>query len=137
MANNLTSNPDYKSWLSELKGLFRQTQQKAAVKVNSALLMFYWQVGSQVVEKQKTASWGDGFLKQLSHDLMTEFPNIKGFSTSNINYMRQWVLFFSHKDTIDQQPVGQSTQNLVTRIPWGHNLKIIDSQNLEVLSYGE
>ena len=52
MANNLTSNPDYKSWLSDLKHQFRQTQQKAAVKVNSTLLMFYWQLGSEITAKQ-------------------------------------------------------------------------------------
>ncbi len=67
-----------------------------------------------------TLSRGDGFLKQLSMDLRAEFPEIKGFSSSNIKYIRQWFLFYTSDEPIGQQAVGQLTQ-----IPWGHNLKII------------
>ncbi len=116
-ADNLAQVAEYKNWLTGLKAKVRQVQLKAAVAVNQELLNFYWELGAEVVQKQKETSWGDGFLKQLSHDLMVEFPEIKGFSERNLKYIRQWFLFWSDHGSIGQQAVAQ--------IPWGHNLVII------------
>ncbi|MBR5604772.1 MAG: DUF1016 domain-containing protein, partial [Bacteroidales bacterium] len=80
--NIITS--EYKNWIVDLKLRIRQSQIKAAVKVNTELLRLYWQMGSEIVEKQKNAHWGDGFLKQLSNDLMSDFPDMKGFSYRNL-----------------------------------------------------
>ncbi|MFT5164308.1 MAG: putative nuclease of restriction endonuclease-like (RecB) superfamily, partial [Alteromonadaceae bacterium] len=99
----ISQNTDYKDWLKNLKQQVLQTQQKAAVQVNSTLLQFYWQLGADIVKRQQQAGWGEGFLKQLSKDLMAEFPQMKGFSLSNIKYMRQWFLFYNRSGTIGQQ----------------------------------
>ena len=56
---------------------------------------------------------------------MTSFPGMKGFSISNIKYIKQWYLFYNKDDAISQQPVGQSAKQLAAQIPWGHNLVII------------
>lgn len=119
---------EYKDWLTALKVRVRQVQLKAAVAVNQELLKFYWELGADIVEKQKNATWGDGFLKQLSKDLRIEFPAMKGFSLRNIKYIRQWYLFYSDTGSIGQQPVAQLTKqpvSQITQIPWGHNLTII------------
>ena len=116
---NLLQNTEYTHWLKDLKQKVLQSQLKAVVKVNSALLEFYWELGEEIILRQSQASWGDGFLKQLSQDLMAEFPDMKGFSFSNIKYMRQWVVFYSQDKVISQQLVGQLTQ-----ISWGHDLKV-------------
>lgn len=76
---NLTQVTEYKKWLMDLKTKVRQIQLKAAVAVNQQLLAFYWELGTEIIEKQKNTAWGDGFIKQLSRDLMIEFPNMKGF----------------------------------------------------------
>ncbi len=110
----------YGQWLGELKNRFRQTQLKAAVQVNSSLLQFYWELGEDIVKRQQQSSWGSGFIKQLSQDLMSEFPEIKGFSERNIKYIRQWYRFWVESQPIGQQPVAQ-----LVAIPWGHNLHII------------
>jgi predicted nuclease of restriction endonuclease-like (RecB) superfamily len=92
-SNDLTT-PAYAQWLGELKNRVQQVQTKAAVSVNRELLAFYWELGCDIIEKQKTATWGSGFLKHLSADLSSEFPQIKGFSHRNIKYIRQWCLFY-------------------------------------------
>lgn len=106
----------YKKWLAELKNKVRSIQIKAAVAVNKELLTFYWELGADIVQRQSITKWGDSFLSQLSADLTAEFPDMKGFSVSNLKYIRQWYLYFEKS----QQVVGQLKQ-----IPWGHNIVII------------
>lgn len=118
--NTIIHDGEYKQWIADLKAKVKQSQLKAALAVNQQLLMFYWDMGNQIIEKQKNTIWGSGFLKQLSRDLMAEFPDMKGFSERNIKYIRQWVTFWSSEDQFGLQAVAQLTQ-----IPWGHNQVII------------
>jgi predicted nuclease of restriction endonuclease-like (RecB) superfamily len=117
---NITHNVEYKKWIADLKTRVKQAQLKAAVTVNQQLLMFYWELGADILEKQKISAWGEGILKQLSRDLISEFPDMKGFSERNLRYIRQWVLFWSSESAIRLQAVAE-----LTRIPWGHNQVII------------
>ena len=117
-------------------------QLKAAVAVNTALLQFYWELGADIVARQAQADWGSGFLNQLSTDLMLEFPEMKGFSASNLKYIRQWYAFYAASPVIGQQAVGQIGQQPVSQIltiPWGHNLAIIAKckQHDEALYYAQ
>lgn len=124
---------DYKIWIRDLKSRFRKAQIKAAVIVNSSLLEFYWELGADIVDRQKTAKWGSGFLKQLSADLMKEFPDVKGFSYENIRYLRRWYQFYNQQDAKmgtscspnSKQVVLQLNKELLFQIPWGQNLVII------------
>lgn len=151
MARNMTlaTNRDFKSWVSQLKQDIRSAQIKAAIKVNTELLRLYWRMGADICEKQKSASWGDGWLKELSRELMTEFPDMKGFSHRNLQYIRQWYLFYNQENTIvqqvvaqledvnvqqpvakldddmRQQPVAQISEDVFFSVPWGHHLYII------------
>ena len=136
MGSDITKNSDYLEWLKELKKKIRQSQLKAAVAVNTALLEFYWGLGADIVGKQKDSIWGSGFLKQLSLDLAKEFPTIKGFSLANLQYVRRWHLFYVEKisnngtacSTIEKRHEPQFVEQLVpqlVKIPWGHNLVII------------
>jgi len=120
MKSNLILNKEYKAWLAELKLRVRKAQLKAAVKVNTEMLLFYWELGADIAAKQARTKWGDGFLLQLSKDLMSEFPDMQGFSERNLKYIRQWYLFYSKDKAFGQQAVAQITQT-----PWGHNIAII------------
>ncbi len=121
MNPSITTNPEYKIWLKDLKQKLRHTQLQAVVKVNSSLIEFYWHLGKEIVERQQLSRWGEGFLKQLSHDLMTEFPHIKGFSKRNLELIRQWYNYWANDAAITQQAVAQ-----LVLIPWGHNQQIIN-----------
>ncbi len=143
MESDIIANTQYREWLKELKQKVRLSQLTAAVAVNTALLKFYWELGADIVKRQKTAKWGSGFLKQLSADLMAEFPDMKGFSKRNLECIRQWHLFYSEGiscsetglSQIVQQPVAQLSEQLfpqLVKIPWRHNLVIISKcQSLE------
>ncbi len=137
LSQSFANSNEYKHWLGSLKNKVRNAQLKAAVSVNQELLRFYWELGTDIVEKQKNTSWGDGFIKQLSKDLTAEFPDLKGFSYSNIKYIRQWSLFWTTIIPIGQQAVGQLDK--ITQIPWGHNVTIISKCNStsEALYYVE
>ena len=122
---------DYRQWLQQLKSQFQHTQQNAVRAVNTEMFKFYWQLGEQIVEQQQNYAWGDGFLKQLSHDLMMEFPEMKGFSKRNLEYIRRWYLFWSKDMSIAQQVVAQLGQ-----IPWGHHTTILDKcKDIEIAKF--
>lgn len=127
MANHitLTSNDTFKEWVSQLKNDIRSAQIKAAVKVNTELLRLYWRMGADICEKQKTASWGDSWLKELSNELTSEFPEMKGFSHRNLKYIRQWYSFYNETDAFGQQFVAQIDEVIFFSVPWGHHLYII------------
>ena len=138
MKHNLLSDKEYKIWLSEIKSKVRNAQLKAAVRVNTELLTFYWELGADIVAKQAQAKWGDGLVDQLSKDLSSEFPDMRGFSRANLMYVKKWYLFYNQSDTIVQQAVGQIgqqsvaqlgaagiMQRAIAQIPWGHNLELL------------
>ena len=102
VSKNLEADSGYRDWLIQLKDKLRSVQIKATVAVNREMLLFYWELGADIVEKQKSASWGDQFLPLLSRDLFAEFLEMKGFSVSNLKYMRQWFLFYSGGYSISQ-----------------------------------
>lgn len=131
MAGNMTlaGNSEFKSWVSQLKKDIRSAQVKAAIKVNTELLRLYWRMGSDICEKQKSAIWGDGWLKELSRELMAEFPNMKGFSYRNLKYIRQWYGFYNQQLIFGQQPVAQISEDVFFSVPWGHHLYIISQCN--------
>ena len=139
---------EYKIWLESLKNKFRSSQIKASIKVNTTLLEFYWDLGEQIVEKQQEYKWGSGFLEKLSRDLSAEFPDVKGFSYTNVKNIRQWFVFWQQlvgelKSTKSQQLVGESsvdkTKQIVSQIfmiPWGHNIAIIQKcKNIDEAIY--
>lgn len=126
--NNMNSkiilNEAYYLWINELKQRVRQSQIKAAVKVNQILLQLYWSIGKDIVTQDAETKWGNGTIEQLSTDLRTEFPDMQGFSTRNIWYMKKWYLFYYQSDIILHQ-LGAETEASIFSIPWRHNIEII------------
>ena len=85
---------EYVQWLSDIKARYRSAQAKATVHVNVEQLIFNWQLGRDLVEKKAEERWGSGVVEQMSLDLQAAFPDSKGFSTTNLWYMKQWYLFY-------------------------------------------
>ncbi len=135
--SEIIKNGEYNDLIYALKSQIQSAQIKAAVSVNRELLQLYWFIAEQTVQKQQTARWGDGLIKQVSQDLQQEFPEIKGFSVRNLELMRKWYHYWTQSDEITKQVVSQLAQAPIFQIPWGQNLLIISkaSSTKEALFY--
>lgn len=117
---------EYKKWINQLKIRFHQCQIKAAVRTNSSLLEFYWNLGHDIVIMKAEAVWGSSFFSQLSLDLRDSFPQMKGFSVTNLKYIKRWYLYYCQEDAIRQQIVDElSMPEKFAFVPWGHHIEII------------
>ena len=113
---------DYAEWIAEVKHRYRSAQVKAAVKVNAEKLLWNWQMGRDLVQKKAEERWGAGVVEQVSLDLQKEFPNVDGFSASNLWRMKQWFLFYTSEPEKLAQGVRelQSKENQEeTKLAWG------------------
>ncbi|MFE3253583.1 YhcG family protein [Streptomyces sp. NPDC059209] len=96
--------------IDDLKSLVRGAHVRAQLKVNTEMIQMYWDIGRTILERQREEEWGAKVLDRISTELRTEFPNQRGFSRSNVKYMRQMARTWP--ESIGQQAVGQ--------LPWGH-----------------
>lgn len=105
--DGMIASTDYVQWLSDLKQRYRQSQIKAVVRINQSMLEFYWSLGRDIVALKAESKWGSGVLQQLSIDLQQMFPEEKGFSYTNIRYMKQWYSFYYNQVKICHQFGGE------------------------------
>ncbi len=117
---------EYKEWIKNIKDRIKHSQIKASVKVNYELLDLYWDIGRDIVAKQKNVKWGEAFIETMSRDLRKTFPNMSGFSVQNLKNIRYWYKFYN-SDENGLQSVSQMEliEKLVKSIPWGHNQRIM------------
>nr|WP_199323865.1 MULTISPECIES: PDDEXK nuclease domain-containing protein [unclassified Leptolyngbya] len=107
----------YPQLLNDLKERIRTAQVRAAVAVNRELVLLYWQIGRMILDRQAQAGWGAKVIDQLSKDLRREFPEIKGFSSRNLKYMRTFA---------ETYPDSSIVQEVLAQITWYHNLALIE-----------
>ena len=122
--DNLTGvDKNYINWITEVSNRFKQSQIKAAVKVNDEMLRFYWQLGKDLHDKKREFSYGKGFYKTISSDLHRLLPEVKSFSETNLKYMQYFYELYP--EAANRPQVGDDLQ-IIFRIPWGHNKIILD-----------
>ena len=92
---------EYKNWISELKTKIRSTQIKAAIAVNAALIGFYWDLGKMIAEKQ--TAYGTAFLEHVSKDLKAEFPEMNGFSVTNLKYCKSFYNYVAIRPQVGDE----------------------------------
>lgn len=108
---------NYTSLLNGLKKRIQSAQIKAAFAINQELVMLYWHIGQEILQRQQKDGWGAKVIERLAKDLKREFPQMTGFSPRNLKYMRAFA---------EAYPDEQIVQQLVAQIPWGHNVRILD-----------
>lgn len=104
--NGVIADHSYIEWLSDVKRRFKSSQIKAAVRVNTEMLSFYWSIGRDLVTLKAETRWGAGVVKQFALDMRNAFPEETGFSFSNVKYMKKWFLFYYEEVTKGHQVGG-------------------------------
>ncbi len=140
---------EYLQWVKDLVVRYRQSQIKAAIKVNSEQLKFNWMLGRDIVEMKVEERWGESVIEQLSKDLKKEMPHVEGLSVTNLRYCRRFYLLYSQVATIRPQLEGESIDDTssiihpqvggelrldetsaeladIFKVPWGHHKLILD-----------
>ncbi|HYL75635.1 MAG TPA: PDDEXK nuclease domain-containing protein [Bryobacteraceae bacterium] len=107
----------YEDFLRGLKERIRQAQIRAVLAVNRELVLLYWRIGRDILQRQGQAGWGAKVIERVAADLHSEFPEMTGFSRTNLLYMRAFATAWPD-ESIVQQLVGQ--------IPWGHNVRLLE-----------
>ncbi len=110
--------PDnYDDFFRNLKERIRSTQVKAALAVNQELVLLYWQIGREILQRQQNEGWGTKVVDRLARDLKIEFPEMTGFSPRNLKYMRTFAETYPDEAIVHQ---------LGAQIPWKHNCAVMD-----------
>jgi predicted nuclease of restriction endonuclease-like (RecB) superfamily len=138
--------PEYRKFIEDLKARVTAARVSAARHVNRDMILLYWDIGRGIVEKQQILGWGESVIDRISDDLRAAFPAATGFSSRNLRDMKRFYLAYTD-EVIWRQPVaklrqhtkwpqavaklGSETvieilQQLIAKIPWGHNLLILN-----------
>ena len=122
----LSALAEYTEWLQTIKQRVVSAHLRVALAANSELILFYWELGAQIAHKQAQSQWGDKPIARLSKDLQKSFPDLKGFSSSNLKYCLRFFQFYAGAQGMGlsettRAPIGQQP---VDQLPWGHNILI-------------
>ena len=110
----LMNSNEYLATIEQVKQEIKAAQYKAAVHVNTELIMLYHSIGC-VINAHK--SWGNKFIENLAQDIKLEFPQTTGYSVRNLKYMAKFAATY---------PDSEFVQQVVAQIPWGHNVVLLD-----------
>ena len=117
MNKNYKLDQNYGTLVADLKKRVAESRYRATLSVNKELVLLYHHIGQQILESQKVHGWGSKVIEQLSKDLRSAFPEMKGFSRTNLLYMRKFA---------SEYPREQIVQQLAGQLSWGHNMVLLD-----------
>lgn len=116
MGNEIESR-NYEAWIRSIKERVQRARFKALMSANTEQVLLYWDVGHEILEKQNAEGWGSKIVARMSADLRVAFPDMKGWSRSNLMYMRQFAEAWRREEIV-QAPLGQ--------LPWYHHLTLLE-----------
>lgn len=108
----------YAELLATLKDRVATARVRAALSVNRELVLLYWSIGRDILDRQTAEGWGAKIIDRLAADLRREFPGMKGFSARSLRYMR---------DFAQAWPNHAIVQQAAAKLPWGHNMALLDA----------
>lgn len=111
------STQEYAEFLEALKNRVSASRYQAARSVNKELILLYHHIGMEILKRQKQQGWGAKIIDQLSKDLGSSFPEMKGFSPRNLKYMRKFA---------EEYPDLEFVQEVLAQLTWYHNLTLLD-----------
>ena len=113
--------------VNEIRSIMNTARQNVAKRVNSELLVAYWNIGRVIVEHEQDsnerAEYGQKTLKLLSRTLTTEFG--KGFSVSNLQFMRRFYQTYQIQQTVS------------VKLSWSHYCELLSISDRDKRSFYE
>lgn len=103
---------DYLEWVEELCKRYRKSQIRAAVKVNTEMLRFYWELGQDIETIEASNRYGSGFYAALSRDLRHKLPDADGLSETSVRYAKRFYCLYSSLE----KSLPQAVENRRTQI---------------------
>ena len=108
---------DYVELLEALRVRVTDARTQAQRTVNTLLIELYWSLGKDILSRQNSQGWGSGVINRLANDLRASFPDMKGLSARNLQYMTAMVRAWG---------ADQNVPQVVAHLPWGHIRTILD-----------
>ncbi len=116
MENELM-NEEEQNFIVDIKNKIRNSQYEAMKAVNQTLISLYWGIGQEIYNQQQEKGWGKSIVEVLSKEIKKDFPNVKGFSSSNLWRMRNFYVTYSNTENLAP---------LVREISWSKNIVIME-----------
>lgn len=110
--------PDtYHDVLADIKSRVKTTQISSLRKVNSELVLLYFEIGRILTSQMEEKGWRPNVILSVSEDLIKEFGKGSGYSPRNLKYMVKFYKTYKDKNEVQQA---------AALIPWFHNCIILD-----------
>lgn len=106
----------YGELLDRLRSRIETARTRASLAVNRELVLLYWSIGRDILDRQERLGWGARVIDRLAADLRRAFPDMKGFSPRNLKYMRAFA---------EAWPDEAFVQQVAAQIPWFHNCVVL------------
>lgn len=130
----------YTKLLADIKGRIQASQTRAVMAVNAEMIRLYWSIGRLLEERQSTEGWGAGVIPRLANDLRNDLPELKGFSSRNLDRMLAFARAYPEPGefspqavaklqgkVISPQPVARPmSDSLLWQVPWGHHALLLE-----------
>ena len=91
MDDEVVSKQSYQSLLTNVRKRIATAQVRASNSVNCELVLLYWGIGQEILNRQGAEGWGTKVVERLARDLRSSFPDMKGLSPRNLGYMKAFA----------------------------------------------
>ena len=135
---------ELKHSIEVIKQAIERSRYRALKTANSELLSLYYGIGKYVSENTRSGKWGTDAIRNISKQLQIELPGLRGFSETNIKYMRlfyeNWNEYVNRQPMADDLEVDSNMLITLIRQPsadeldWNKFLAIPFSHHIEILT---
>ena len=108
---------DYAAWVSGIKTRIQSERLRLMLASNSVMVLLYWDIGKSILDKQAAQAYGARVIDRLAADLREAFPQMKGFSSRNLKYMRAFAAAWPDRSVV---------QAALAQVTWYHNLTLLE-----------
>lgn len=107
----------YPELLTSVSGRISVGHRRAVAMANNELVVTYWAIGRDILDRQALEDYGARVIDRLSADLKRRFPEATGYSPRNLKYMRAFAAAWPDREVV---------QRSVAQLPWRHQIALVE-----------